>query len=201
MSIQVPSKKIQCLKLSGDLAENWKSFLKIYKLHEEAYNVLLLPEHEKIEFFIKAIGPDACTIFNSLTAYQRSSYEMVMSAYKNHCLPKKSVMLQRSVFYKRKQDSTELFDEFYYDLQAMAMTCDFGCDEERMIIDQIVNGVNDSGMRRKLKKFKHMQLPGVVEFCREWEYVELQRSTNTVSCCGFWCAVFCNWCKLRILLN
>lgn len=194
MSNSVPSKHIQCLNLTGNLAVNWKIFIKAYNQHEKAHNIVKLPENEKIQFFLNAIGEESCSIYNCLTPYQRCNYGMVIAAYEHHCLPKKSVMLQRSIFHKRKQQHNEFFDEFYFDLQGMALTCDFGCDEEKMIREQIIHGLHEKRLKRRLQRYNNMQLASVVQLCREWEHVQLQMFINRKGCLDYW-TVFCNCCK------
>lgn len=195
MTDQKRKKEISPLDLTGDLAKKWVEFLKDYKKIEKEQNIRALPEDEKIQFLLKKIGKDSCTIFYSLSQHQQRNYDLILSAYENHCRPKGSVMTQRAKFYKRKQQKKELFDEFYYDLQGMALTCDFGCDEEKMMRDQIVRGIHDRILKKRVNEYKYMNLWGVVEFCREWEFTELQMKANSSGCCCLW--TIC--CKLKLL--
>lgn len=83
---------------------------------------------------------------------------------------KKSRINNRFQFYQRCQASNETFHQFLKDVQLLAKTCGFDNQEESLIRDRVVFGVNSAELREAfLKSDGDPTLHETVTVCLEFE--------------------------------
>lgn len=63
--------------------------------------------------------------------------------------PNTNVIYARHCFYKRFQDLNETLHEFLEQIRCLAKSCEFRGEEESMIRDRIVFGIDDDNLREK----------------------------------------------------
>lgn len=84
-------------------------------------------------------------IFTSLVS--AASFEETMKKFSG---PRQSLVLQRFQFRQRAQLPGENFTTFALALQDLASVCAFGCWQEELILDQLINKAADWRIREKL---------------------------------------------------
>ncbi|KAG4074129.1 hypothetical protein HA402_014334 [Bradysia odoriphaga] len=77
--------------------------------------------------------------------------------------------LHRKAFHLANKDSNETVDEWYHRLQDLALSCDYGCYLEMLLLDKLVVGLDEFILDRLCKEQKDLSLKNVIEFSRNYE--------------------------------
>lgn len=164
-------RQVERLKLDGNISENWRRFKRNFEIYLNASGIIGKGESTKINTFLNAIGEEAVEIFDTftLTEEQKGSYTAVVKAFEDFCTPKKNTVYERFMFYQRKQSDGEPFDIFLMDIKRLVRSCEFGANENEMLRDQIVMGVNDKRLQIRLLEANNLTYDNTVEKCRASE--------------------------------
>lgn len=171
--------KVGQLKMEGNLSENWRRFKRNFDIFMEAGELTTKTDAIKVNTFLNAVGEEAVETFDSfnLTDVQRASYEDVIKAFADFCAPKKNTVYERYLFYQRKQREGESFDAFLIDIRRLVRTCEFKDNENEMLRDQIVMGVNSQKLQRNLLEAANLTYDTAVSKCRSHEATNEQTTT------------------------
>lgn len=175
--------KPECLKTTGNMAENWRQFKRHFDIFMRAAEYTDRADEIKIAKFLNAIGKEAVELYDSLnlTEDQQRSYNAVIEAFDAFCKPKTNEVYERFTFYQRNQKEGEPFDSFLMDIKRLARTCVFGDMEETMLRDRIVMGVANNRLQTKLLETTGLNYTTAVEKCRANEATQEQVSTMNKS--------------------
>lgn len=177
--------KVSKLKFEGNLSENWKRFKRNFDIFLVAGELTQKNDKIKVSLLLNAIGEEGVRHFDSfeITEANREIYAEVVKAFDNFCSPKKNTVYERYVFRQRTQSDGEPFDTFLIHIRQLVSTCEFGDKENEMLRDQIVMGVNDHKLQRKLLETADLTYNTAVDKCRAHEVTAEQMTamSKTVS--------------------
>ncbi|XP_018359748.1 PREDICTED: uncharacterized protein K02A2.6-like [Trachymyrmex cornetzi] len=124
----------------------------------------------KVAILLNTIGDEGIDIFNNfnLSEADQKKYDVVVKKFDEYFLPKKNIIYERFLFYKRIQEPNEPVDNFVKKLKKIAQNCEF-MDEQDMIRDRIVLGIADVTVQEKLLGMTDLKLEKAVEICRAKE--------------------------------
>ncbi|HSN23609.1 MAG TPA: hypothetical protein VLS45_05495 [Methylomicrobium sp.] len=160
------------LKLGGDIAADWERFESEWANYEIATDLAEVPEKKRAAIFLACIGTGAYAVFRTFkfeNETDKSKVEMIMEAFKKHCIGEVNVTYERYLFHQRVQQAGESFENFCADLRKLASTCQFETLEDSLVRDRIVIGIRDEPTRRRLLQSKKLTLAEAVEACKASE--------------------------------
>lgn len=148
-------KKVNDLRLNGNLSENWRRFKQNYDIFEEAAGIKTQSENVRIAAFLNTIGEEALELFNSfdLSAKDRKCYAKIRHAFEKHCMETKPTVHKRLKFFSRRQSENEMLKAYLADLTKMAAACEFKEQQTMLIRDQFVSGILDKELQADLLLF------------------------------------------------
>ena len=100
-------------------------------------------------------------------------YEDVLNKFNNHFIPQVNIVNESKVFNTRCQGPKESIDSFVVDLQKLVVSCEYH-DEDRMVRDRFIAGVNDPRLQEKLQFQKKITLEQAVEYARRHTMIKQQ---------------------------
>lgn len=163
------------LRLSGNLAQNWKKFRQQLDLFLEATE----PEKprsakQKAAILLHIAGPDALEVYNTFqcTDAERGNYNLLLEKFETYCTPRCNETYERYVFRSRMQKEGEPFESYFRDLQLKVQSCNFGALADSMTRDQIVYGTADKKLRERMLREESLTLEKAVQFCKTAELTE-----------------------------
>ena len=132
------------LEFSGNIAENYKRLKQRVNIYMMANGLNGKSDEVKVAIFLNIIGEEGIDIFNNfgLSEEDKKKYELVIQKFDEYLLPKKNIIYERFLFYKRIQEPNESVDNFVKELKKLAQSCEF-TDEQDMIRDRLVLGIAD----------------------------------------------------------
>lgn len=168
---------------NGNLSENWRRFKRGFDIYMRATELENKADTVKISVFLNVIGDDAVDVYDTfqLTDAQRADYAQVTKAFNDFCEPKKNTVYERFMFYQRRQKDGEPFDTFLMDIKRLIKNCEFGDQENTMLRDQIVMGITDKNLQRKLLGEANLSYDSAVDKSKANEATKQQaeRMSNT----------------------
>jgi len=151
---QIPASQIPVpapLRMTRNVAADWKRFRGQWTNYAKAVKLNTEEADCQAAVFLACIGAEAYELFETFefaNDNDRADLSKIMDAFEAHCIGEVNVVYERYVFYQRKQESGESFDNFLADLRKLVKTCDFGAVEESTVRDRIVMGIYDDATRR-----------------------------------------------------
>lgn len=166
------------LLLKGNLSENWRRFEQNFEIYLKASAFDTEDDARKIAILLNTAGEEAIEIYNNFVwtvVADKLKFDKVQEQFKKYCNPRKNIRYNRYLFYKRSQDEGELFDHYLADLQKLVKNCEFK-DDDDMLIDRIILGINDLELQARLIKVDEpkLVLSTCVEYCRVSEVTKFQ---------------------------
>lgn len=125
-----------------------------------------------VESLLNLISFDVAEIHNQLESItEDKSWENVINRLEECDRTNRNPLIYHYMFFNRIQWSSELFDDFYKDLQKIISFCDFGDSAENIMKTQITLGINNEKTRLKLLE-REMDLDYMIIYCRAMELFE-----------------------------
>uniref|UniRef100_A0A8D9FHR1 Peptidase A2 domain-containing protein n=2 Tax=Cacopsylla melanoneura TaxID=428564 RepID=A0A8D9FHR1_9HEMI len=100
--------------------------------------------------------------------------EKIFDKLKTELMPKENVAYNQFLFFDRKQQPNESFNEFYMEIKALSSKCNFENKTDEILKCQIVHGVSNAGLKERLYRTPDLDLQEVVNYCRASEDAKLK---------------------------
>lgn len=160
---------IEEFKLQQEDFETWVERLELYMLVNKI-------KDNKAAIFLTLIGSEGYKVLKSLCTPELPKdveYEKLVSNMKNYIQPKVSILAERSKFRNCLQENNETITEFITKLQKLSILCGFGNNLEEALRDQIVHGVSDRMLKKKLCEEPDLTYGRTKEICQAHEGAEI----------------------------
>lgn len=130
---------------------SWDVYADQLKFYCEANSIV--DETKKRATLLAVCGIKTLGIVRSLVSPASpadKSFDELVSLLKNHFTPKPSEIYSRFQFHKRVQRSDEGITAYVTELRRLADDCNFGSTLSERLRDQLVCGIRDEGLQRRL---------------------------------------------------
>ena len=167
-------KQPEPLSFTGNVDQNWKSFIQRFELYLTAINVDRKGDTQKIALLLTCAGAQAIDVYNTLDIDENDKYEDIKTKLEGFCAPKKNEIYKRFVFRNTKQEEGEQFDSFLTKLKLRSKSCNYGELRDSMIRVQIVYGILNQKTQERLLREADLDLNRAVQVCQANEVSERQ---------------------------
>ena len=131
--------------------DDWDQWIKRFTVYEAATQRDDLPDKVRIMTLIYIMGGNPSDIYDSFKLKgDDKTYDNVLKKFKEHFKGKIVLVFERTQFVRRMQGEKEPVMSFIEDLQRRADLCKFGDLRDDMLHTQIIAGLRDSRLRRRL---------------------------------------------------
>ena len=131
--------------------EEWTQYCERLEHYFAANGVV--EEERKRSIFLTVVGPSSYKLVRSLVSPNKpgeKTLEELMTALKKYYDPTPSEIVQRYKFNSPYRQPTETIATFISELRSLAEFCNYGTNLDEMLRDQVVCGINDSTIQRRL---------------------------------------------------
>ena len=182
-NIPLPSK----LEVAGNLAKNWKIFIRAWRNYEIAARLKdpIKPDENKIlrtATFLTCLDSDALDIYDGFkfeSDGDKDDIDKVITKFEEYCIGQRNETFERYNFNMRAQQDGETVDAYVTSLKTLAKTCNFGQLQDDLLRDRIVIGIRDNNIRKKLLNMPKLTLKECIDICRTHESTSKQIKTMT----------------------
>ncbi|PFX21652.1 Transposon Ty3-I Gag-Pol polyprotein [Stylophora pistillata] len=155
--------------------DDWDHWIKRYELFEAATERDGLSDKVRINTLIYVMGNNAADIYDSFKlSGEDIQYAIVKQKFKDHFKGKVALVFERTQFVRRFQQDKESVLTFIEDLQRRADLCSFGDLRDQMVHTQIIAGLRDSHLRRRLMANDNLTLDQVIKEVKSAEITKHQ---------------------------
>ena len=172
-NVPVPPK----IELSGNLANNWKQRKQVWSAYELDSRLNEQTDEYRVAAFITCIGLKVLTFHNCLpfqSEAKKKNSAKILELWESYCLGKTNIIYERYRFNNRDQEASESINTYAANFRSLSDRCTFGALKDEMIRDNIVCGVRDSSLRKKLFQVPELTLQRCIDMCRS--YINLLKS-------------------------
>ena len=142
--------------------ETWDSYIERL---EQYFKVNKVEEDMQVAALLSLIGGKTYTLLRNLTSPQKpaeKTYADIVKTLKNHLSPVPLQIAERHRFHQRVQQEGENINNFVAALRKLTEHCDFQ-DLNNTIRDQLVSGLKNQQIKRRLLSESKLTLPKAIE--------------------------------------
>ncbi|KAL4113758.1 hypothetical protein QTP88_017331 [Uroleucon formosanum] len=161
------------LKMTGNLAENFKNFKQQLQIYFDATESHTKKEATQVAILLNLLGSDGLKIYNTLKIPNKTIFE-ILKALEAYCIPKRNETMELYKFFTRKQLNGEAFDKYYADLRELVKSCELDTCEDKLLKTQIILGIFDKELQAKLLR-EELTLEKTVKHCQIVEQSDVNR--------------------------
>ena len=164
------------LDLKGNVAENWKKFKQKFTLYNVASGMSKQDDKSQTSMLLHVIGDAALDLYNTFVFAEGESMKLdkVLDKFEEYCMPKRNLTYERHRFFMRAQLPNESIDEYATELRSRAQSCEFSSLKDSLIMDRIICGILDDGLRERLLRQENLTLDKTLVVCRAAEQTRAQ---------------------------
>ncbi|GFT63226.1 retrovirus-related Pol polyprotein from transposon 297 [Nephila pilipes] len=158
----------------------WKVKEKWRKWRQELENYLLATEKDEradkieIAILLNLFGSERLEIYNTFkfeSPESKANFSEVLK-FEDYCSPRKNVVYERYIFFSCVQLEGQRIESYVTHLKTLASTCKFAEQENGLMRDRIVLGINkDSGLQERLLQENNVSLEKAIEIVRAVEEI------------------------------
>lgn len=166
-------------------SETWDDYLKRFERFLQANDLTNLSSARKRGYFLSSCGREIFGTARALAAPQlvfTVPWETLLEKLKHHYSPAPSKIARHHAFHQTSQRDGESVNEYMASLQTAALYCEFRKLDD-MLLDQLVCGVRDLRLQRRLLARSDLTLPTAMDEARASKMsakslAEIQRSQS-----------------------
>jgi len=161
------------LKMTGNLAENFKNFKQQQQIYFDATKSHTKKEAMQVTILLNLLGSDGLKIYNTLKIPSKTVFE-ILKALEAYCIPRQNETMELYKFFTQKQLYSEPFDKYYVDLRELVKSCELDTCEDKLLKTQIILRVLDKELQARLLR-EELTLKKTVKHCQIVEQSEVNR--------------------------
>ncbi|UYV73363.1 K02A2.6-like [Cordylochernes scorpioides] len=130
---------------------------------------------KKKAYLLTLIGAKAYEVLKNLCSPElpkNKTFEELTEKLNTHFSPKRSIIVQRFIFFKRMQETEESVSQYLVAIKRLAATCEFGNFLENSLRDKFVCGLSDPRIQKKILSEGDVSLARVMEIALSMEAAE-----------------------------
>uniref|UniRef100_A0A5S6Q817 Reverse transcriptase domain-containing protein n=1 Tax=Trichuris muris TaxID=70415 RepID=A0A5S6Q817_TRIMR len=132
-------------------ATSWEVYAERLEYYCEANNIT--DDSRKRATLLTVIGSETYAILRSIispAAPKSKTYQQLVATLRSHFIPQTSLIYRRFLFHKRIQRPDETISTYITELRQLAEECNFGATLTERLRDQLVCGLRDDAIQRRL---------------------------------------------------
>ncbi|UYV62905.1 K02A2.6-like [Cordylochernes scorpioides] len=132
-------------------------------------------EDKKKAYLLTLIGAKAYEVLKNLCSPElpkNKTFEELTEKLNTHFSPKRSIIVQQFIFFKRMQETEESVSQYLVAIKRLAATCEFGNFLVDSLRDKFVCGLSDSRIQKKILSEGDVSLARVMEIALSMEAAE-----------------------------
>lgn len=118
--------------------------------------------------FLTFLGNDGYSLLRDLCIPSKpidKGYDSLKELLSNYINPKPNLLTERYKFKERKQGSDETIHQFVTSLKKLSQFCEFGVNLDDSLRDQLVYGIKDINIKKRLLSETKLTFKRSVELC------------------------------------
>lgn len=149
---------------SGNLSEDWRKWKNSFLIYYEACELSKKDAKVQINILLHVIGEKCRDVYDQFGGSFKSLDE-VLTKFDGFFLPKKNLTIERHKFFTREQGQSESVEQYVFELNKMAVKCEFKDLCTDLIRDRLICGILNGTLRERLLREPDLTLQKALEIC------------------------------------
>ncbi|XP_063370221.1 uncharacterized protein LOC134658469 [Cydia amplana] len=159
---------------SGNLSRQWLKWKKSFEIYSKACELSKKTEDVQVSILLHVIGEQCREVYEQFTD-KITTIKGLLENFDKYFLPTKNLTIERHKFFSRGQQEGESVEQYTFELNKLAMTCEFKDLKDDLIRDRLICGLREDAMReRLLRESETLTLKKAVDMCRIAEMSRMQ---------------------------
>lgn len=156
-------------------ATEWESFRQRFQLFCDAYLPDKTSDKRKIAILLHHMGETGLQVYNTFSLDKEGqTLKDILEKFDAHFVPRVNTTYERYLFFNRKQQDGETYEQYLTVLKNLSKSCDFQTLKLSLIKDAFVSGIKDPSLREMLLNTKDLDPEKAMELCRTREMAQRQ---------------------------
>lgn len=160
---------------SGNLSKSWTNWKKSFTVYFEACELSKKPEPVQINILLHVIGTKCREVYDQFSE-KFTTLKQLIAKFDEYFLPQKNVTVERHRFFCRNQMEHESVEQYVFELNKMARSCEFESLCSDLVRDRLICGIQDGAMRERLLREPKLTLSKALDICKIAEMTRVQAS-------------------------
>ena len=156
---------------------DWKTWRQRFERFAATVKLSVEAGETQVSTLMYVMGNDSEAIFSSFTfanADDKKDLKKVLDKFGEHFIPKRNIIHERTVFYRRDQQPGESVENYLRTLYSLVEECDFGTKKDEQLRDRLVAGLADRTLSERLQLKSDLTLDLATQMARQSEQVRAQ---------------------------
>lgn len=158
---------------SGNLSRQWIKWKKSFEIYSKACEFNKKPNEVQVSILLHVIGEQCREVHEQFTE-TLTTPEALLSKFDKFFLPRKNLTIERHKFFTRDQQEGESVEQYAFELNRLALECDFKDLKDELIKDRLICGLKENVLRERLLREPDLTLKKALDTCRIAEMSRMQ---------------------------
>ena len=113
--------------------------------------------------------------FDFATVEDKLKLDPVLNKFDSYCNPRSNKTIARHRFFTYRQSEGQSFNNFVTELKKLSAECSFDTLKDELVMDMIIVGINDGGLKERMLKEPDMTLVKAVQLGQSAEEAKKHR--------------------------
>ncbi|XP_059061259.1 uncharacterized protein LOC131854144 [Achroia grisella] len=166
---------------SGNLSREWERWKKSFNIYYEACEISKKSDKVQINILLHVIGDKCREVSEQFTTEYKNVTEL-LRLFDAFFIPKKNLAVERQKFFKRDQKEFESVEQYVFELNKIASTCELRDLRDDLICSRLICGLSDVALSERLLREPEINLSKALEICRLAEMSRMQAANIQNKC-------------------
>ncbi|XP_047985715.1 uncharacterized protein LOC125225878 [Leguminivora glycinivorella] len=149
---------------SGNLSKEWDKWKKSFMIYYAACEIDKKDVTVQINILLHVIGERCRDVYDQFTDKTKcDTVNKVLEKFDCFFFPKKNLTIERHRFFTRDQSEFESVEQYVFELNKMAVKCEFKDLCQDLVRDRLICGIRDGSLRERLLREPDLTLTKAVE--------------------------------------
>lgn len=165
---------------SGNLCREWTKWKKSFMIYYKACQLDKKERDVQTSILLHVIGEKCREVYEQFPDEPTSTsitVELLLKKFDDFFTPKKNLTIERHKFFTRNQQEHETVDQYAFDLNKLATSCEFEKLKDDLIKDRLICGLREDTLRERLLRVPDLTLKKTLDMCTVAEISRAQAST------------------------
>lgn len=164
---------------SGNLCREWTKWKKSFMIYYKACQLDKKEREVQTSILLHVIGEKCRDVYEQFPeeTSATTSVESLLKKFDGFFTPKKNLTIERHKFFTRNQQEHETVDQYAFDLNKLATSCEFEKLKDDLIKDRLICGLREDTLRERLLRVPDLTLKKTLDMCTVAEISRAQAST------------------------
>lgn len=150
---------------SGNLSNQWLRWKKSLLIYFEACQLNSKDKSVQVNILLHIIGEQCRDVYEQFEPESNITVDSLLKKFDRFFTPKKNLTVERHRFFTRSQQQHETVEQYVFDLNKLAASCEFKDLKESLVKDRLICGLRDEALRERLLREYDLTLKKALDIC------------------------------------